>query len=239
LYSSNGASSSYHTAVGAQSLHNTTNAQYNTAVGYNAGATYDLGSNNTLIGANNDVLGAGYFNCIALGEAVTCTASSQARIGNSSTSQIGGFVGWTTFPSDRRFKKDINENLKCLEFIMKLRPVTYHVDVSAISKQLNEGRGHEMNESSLKAIAEKEEILYSGFVAQEVERAAKEVGYDFSGVDKPKHENDLYGIRYAEFVVPLVKAMQEQQQMINDLKKQNEILTKELLELKAIIQSKK
>jgi len=36
----------------------------------------------------------------------------------------------------------------------------------------------------------------------------------------------MYGLRYAEFVVPLVKAVQEQQQMIEELKKQNEELRK-------------
>ena len=49
----------------------------------------------------------------------------------------------------------------------------------------------------------------TGFIAQEVEAAAKKLGFDFSGVDAPKNENDYYGLRYAEFVVPLVKAVQE------------------------------
>jgi hypothetical protein len=30
----------------------------------------------------------------------------------------------------------------------------------------------------------------------------------------PKNDKDMYGLRYAEFVVPLVKAVQEQQKMI-------------------------
>ena len=44
--------------------------------------------------------------------------------------------------------------------------------------------------------------------------------YDFSGVDKPKNEKDYYGLRYAEFVVPLVKAIQEQQKMIEELRQE-------------------
>jgi len=63
--------------------------------------------------------------------------------------------------------------------------------------------------------------LHTGFIAQEVEAAAKKVGFNFDGVDAPKNEHDLYGIRYAEFVVPLVKAVQE-------LTKQNEALTKRI-----------
>ena len=31
----------------------------------------------------------------------------------------------------------------------------------------------------------------------------EEIGFDFSGVDKPKNEEDYYGLRYSEFVVPL------------------------------------
>jgi len=58
-------------------------------------------------------------------------------------------------------------------------------------------------------------------LAQDVEQAAISVGYDFSGVDKPKNKEDFYGLRYAEFVVPLVKAVQEQQEIIEQLK--NEI----------------
>ena len=65
-------------------------------------------------------------------------------------------------------------------------------------------------------------MIRSGFIAQEVEQAAKEIGYDFSGVDAPKNANDFYGIRYAEFVVPLVKAVQELSHENEQLKKKVE-----------------
>jgi hypothetical protein len=69
-------------------------------------------------------------------------------------------------------------------------------------------------------------LFYTGFLAQEVEAAAQSIGYEFSGVDAPKNENDFYGFRYSEFVVPLVKAVQEQQKMIDELKKEIEVLKK-------------
>ncbi len=75
-------------------------------------------------------------------------------------------------------------------------------------------------------IKEKEKVLYTGFVAQDVEAVAKKINYDFSGVDKPQDENGLYGLRYAEFVVPLVKAVQE-------LSKKNDELQKQIDELKS------
>ena len=48
-----------------------------------------------------------------------------------------------------------------------------------------------------------------------------ELGYEFSGVDKPKNELAPYSLRYADFVVPLVKAVQEQQAMIDSLQTEN------------------
>ena len=64
---------------------------------------------------------------------------------------------------------------------------------------------------------------------QDVEKAALELNYDFSGVDKPKDASaQTYALRYGDFVVPLVKAVQEQQAMI-------EKLEKEISELKALI----
>ena len=76
-----------------------------------------------------------------------------------------------------------------------------------------------------------DQIRYSGFIAQEVEAAAQKVGYSFSGVDGPKNEKDNYGLRYAEFVVPLVKAVQEQQDMIRSQQELIEKLTQRIEQL--------
>ena len=63
-----------------------------------------------------------------------------------------------------------------------------------------------------------------------MEQAAQEIGYNFSGVDVPKNEQDRYGLRYAEFTVPLVKAVQEQQLTI-------EYQHEEIRALKAALES--
>jgi hypothetical protein len=225
------------TAIGYSVLSGTTNSYYNTAIGYNAGGTYNLGWNNTLLGANANGSFADQYNIVAIGQGVTCPANSSARIGNSATTSIGGFAGWSNF-SDGRFKEEIKEDVKGIDFIMKLRPITYRLDITSLSKQLNENQGIEWNDQMKKAIAEKEKMLFTGFVAQEVEAAAKETGYDFSGVDKPKNATDFYGLRYAEFVVPLAKAMQEQQQMIKDLLKQNTELQRRITVLEKESQNK-
>jgi hypothetical protein len=77
-----------------------------------------------------------------------------------------------------------------------------------------------------------ENIRFSGFIAQEVEAAAKEIGYNFSGVDAPKNEDDFYGLRYAEFVVPLVKAVQELAEQNENLIVQQESFKNEITDLK-------
>ena len=79
-----------------------------------------------------------------------------------------------------------------------------------------------------RAREEKARIVYTGFVAQEVEQAAKELDYQFSGVDVPKNAEDFYGLRYAEFAVPLVKAVQE-------LNAENTQVKKELSDLKELV----
>ena len=63
-------------------------------------------------------------------------------------------------------------------------------------------------------------LAWSPEARQEVEVVAKELGYSFSGVDAPENGTDLYGLRYAEFVVPLVKAAQEQNELIVRLQKE-------------------
>jgi hypothetical protein len=64
----------------------------------------------------------------------------------------------------------------------------------------------------------------TGFLAQEVEQAAHSLGYQFDGVHAPDAPRDIYGVAYAQFVVPLVRAVQEQQQQIDALRQQNAAL---------------
>lgn len=223
------------TAVGSGALYATSTSSYNTTLGYHAGFSNNLGWNNTLIGAECNVNASGIYNSIALGNGVSITASNQARVGNFSTSSIGGYQDWTHF-SDGRFKKNIKEEVRGLDFIMQLRPVTYQLDVFNLGEKLKEGTDKIQDENMQTAMREKERLIQTGFIAQEVEQAANGLGYDFSGVDKPKSENDFYGLRYAAFVVPLVKAVQEQQHLINEMKRVTDVLQKERESQKSLIE---
>ncbi|NQU35011.1 MAG: tail fiber domain-containing protein, partial [Bacteroidetes bacterium] len=118
--------------------------------------------------------------------------------------------------SDGRIKENVKEDVGGLDFILKLRPVTYNINLDKENQLLGI-----TDESNLSNKYDIEKIKQSGFIAQEVEEVAKETNYDFSGIQKPKHEKDLYGLSYAEFVVPLVKGMQEQQEQMNKLVLEN------------------
>jgi hypothetical protein len=80
--------------------------------------------------------------------------------------------------------------------------------------------------------AEQEKIVHTGFIAQEVEKIAQDLGFDFDGVHHPDNENDPYSLAYAGFVVPLVKAVQEQQEIIESQNATIETLTNQNKEIK-------
>jgi len=205
-----GSSNSY---FGAEAGSSNTTGAANTFVGLFAGHSNTTGGSNTAVGALANAFATAFDNYTALGFVAQCTASDQVRIGNSAVTSIGGFADWTNV-SDSRFKKNVQEDVKGLEFINALRPVSYNLDLHSVENFFAEHYGERPTET-LQSQYDKESIRYSGFVAQEVEAAAKAVGYDFSGVDAPKNADDFYGLRYAQFVVPLVKAVQEQQEIIN------------------------
>lgn len=220
---------SFNTAFGDSALYYALYSR-NTALGASSGTDSDNSNNCSYIGfdADNDFYWNTYTNSTAIGNGARITAANQIRVGNTTVLTIGGNTSWTVW-SDGRYKTDVQENVPGLAFINKLRPVTYHLDVHGLAHKLNEDaidtRGDQsLNKPSASTIAsrnQRAEIVETGFIAQEVEAVAKEVGYAFSGVDAPKNETDLYGLRYAQFVVPLVKAVQEQQALIEALQKEN------------------
>jgi uncharacterized membrane protein YcgQ (UPF0703/DUF1980 family) len=114
---------------------------------------------------------------------------------------------------------------------MKLRPVTYNRSLGEETKVT----GNEIRDYPSKYDVEK--IRYTGFVAQDVEKAAQETGFDFSGITKPKTSRDLYSLSYESFVVPLVKAVQEQEVVIKQQQLQNLTLQTEVNLLKQKMES--
>lgn len=152
-------------------------------------------------------------NTTAIGHATIITASNQVRIGSTSVTSIGGQVSWSTL-SDGRFKNAVKEDVSGLDFINKLRPVSYTVDTQKLNKFLGKEQREESTNNESQKINQTLPSRQTGFIAQEIEEAVEEMSYTFSGVEAPQNESDHYSIRYAEFVVPLVKAVQELSAMV-------------------------
>ena len=128
---------------------------------------------------------------------------------------IGGYTGWSNI-SDGRVKKNIKPNVPGLAFINKLKPITYNLDLDAADKIIQrpaikdkDGKTIQPTAGTNQLTQHKATDCLHRFYSTGCRRISKKVSYDFSGVDAAKNDKDLYGLRYAEFVVPLVKAVQE------------------------------
>ncbi len=208
----------YNTAVGMFAMERNRTGIRNTAVGHDALQFNVLGDNNTAVGtyAGPSSLDTNLTNTTALGYQARTTASNQVRIGNALVTSIGGYAPWTNL-SDARFKNEKEDGrVPGLDFVLRLRPVVYQVDIA----RLNDFLGIPDSLRDPEAEQLHSTFTHTGFMAQEVLRLLDSLGYkDFDVVDYvPGDDNTPYGLRYALFVVPLVKAIQEQQQQITELK---------------------
>lgn len=218
-------SGSNNTYLGYQAAQLQTSGSTNTFIGFLAGGNFLGGNNNTMIGGGADALAvnANYSNSAAIGSGALVDRSNMVRLGNTTVTRFEAAVS-LTITSDGRVKKNVEENIPGLAFIGKLRPVSYNYDMQKMDELMGV---RSPNKAVAAGYAEKEQIRYSGFIAQEVYDVAQQLGYDFSGVSAPVNGKGLYGLAYAEMVVPLVKAVQElkaiaekQQQEIEKLKAQ-------------------
>jgi len=228
------------TAVGNNALNPNLTGNYNTAIGYTALYGNTAGSSNTAVGYNAGANNANSLtNTTCIGSGATATSSNQVVIGNYTVTSVGGAVAWSTV-SDGRAKKNIRTDVPGLDFINLLQPVTYNLDLDAMDNllgidkakkdKLEEGMPQDLKDKNEKAKKDKEAQVQTGFVAQDVEKTAKSISYNFSGVNVD--EKGIYSLSYAEFVVPLVKAVQE-------LSEQNKQLQQQIDELKSLLKEKK
>jgi hypothetical protein len=184
------------TAIGGASMKITTTGSENTAVGANTLLNNTTGSQNTVVGSNAGISSNSISNATAIGHGATVNMNNKVRIGNSAVSVIEGQVDWS-FPSDRRIKENIKDVDLGLQFVNSLRPVSYQ------------------------RIDGDDRINY-GFIAQEVEELLD--GRNTSIVMTDTSADKMKTMSYTQMIAPMVKAIQEQQKQIEDLKKEIELL---------------
>jgi hypothetical protein len=210
---------SENTAVGQGALSSTT-ASNNTAVGKSAGDSLTTGSQNTIIGAGADAYAVDTVRTITIGyntigvQAGDGGVSDIATIGTSNGSdrifnEFDTNATWTRV-SDERYKEEIQDNNDCgLDFINDLRPVTFKWKPK--SEIPNTFPDYDETATTRK----KDKKMY-GLIAQEVKASLDKFNItEFGGWETI--DGEIQAIGQSMFVYPLIKAIQEQQALIESL----------------------
>ena len=209
------------TAIGTQAMYDGKNASYSTFIGSYAGQVVEGDWNVGIGAASSQSLTTGKSN-VGIGSysnRAVITGSSNVSIGYSAgpggdysnTVSLGhnvhakgsnqiqiGDDSHTVYTaaaiqtnSDRNLKENINNTRLGLEFIKSLRPVDYNYNDSDIQRH--------------------------GFIAQEVAE-----NKDFGGVsvNAKGTDEETYTMAYTELIAPMVKAIQDQQVMIEELQEE-------------------
>ena len=199
------------------------------------GSAVDQGANNNLLldvdngAASGTQIGIGSIEVLTDGVAET-TINNAFSPSVTSTHNLGSpsllwnavyAANGTIQTSDGRYKKEVRDLNYGLEEVMKLRPVSYKWEEQRIG---NTAIPAELQERKL------------GLIAQEVQQVVPEVvethSWLPSGEKDPeafvRKENEKLGMSYDELIPVMVKAMQEQQKIIEEQGKRISELEKKL-----------
>jgi hypothetical protein len=220
----------------------------NVALGYDALRYLSSTSNSTAIGTQalkfttSGASNTNYANCVGLGYDTRVSASNQIQLGDSSTNVY--LFGSVNDRSDMRDKADIIDNPLGLDFILALQPKqfkwNYRDDYYVEMPVLNENGDPTYDEHG-DPITElvfdqanydlqtlKRNRSHNGFIAQDIKALIdNEIIDDFAGLQCHNMQPDgcdIKTIAYTEIISPMVKAIQEQQEIINSLKARIEAL---------------
>jgi hypothetical protein len=228
----------YNVAIGSSALTANTTASNNTAVGYQALYTLTTGNGvNTAVGylagystqggaENNNYFGNSAGSTVTTGNGNVClghyagtntltvfhitTQSDRVVVGNSLTTNAYVQVAWTV-TSDARDKADVVSSTYGLDFVNKLKPVTFKWDKR--SSYALDNTAHDGSKKQTKT--------QLGFLAQDVIALEKEFGAaakDLLIADDEQDEN--LKITETKMIPVLVKAIQELKAEVDSLKAQ-------------------
>ncbi len=200
----------FNTAHGHYALQNNQTGWSNTAIGKEALAFKIDGSNNT-----------NFSNCAGIGNGARVSGSNQVQLGDSSTTVYA--YGAVQNRSDARDKTEIRDTILGLEFINALRPVDFKWDIRDDYFEVEEYGDEEAKKSQLNALikdgSRKRNRFHHGLIAQEVEQVLVQMGTDFGGLQDHSINggNDVKSIGYTELIAPLIKAVQELSERIEQI----------------------
>jgi trimeric autotransporter adhesin len=221
----------YNCSIGVNSAKNLlSTTQYNTGIGYNALVLKIDATNNT-----------SFNNCSGLGANTRVSGDSQVQLGDSTTTTYA--YGAIQDRSDMRDKTDIIDNPLGLDFILALQPKQfvwnyrddYYVEMPVLNENgeptfdENNNPITEMvfNEAGYNAGTLKRSRKHNGFIAQDVQTLIENgTIQDFAGLQSHNINGgcDIMSLGYTEFISPLVKAIQELNQKIEQLENRISVL---------------
>ena len=195
--------------IGYQALANNVGASDNIAIGVNSGAFLST-NNNIAIGTNTGAIATNSFTsstCIGVGSKIT--GSNQVVLGTATeTVIILGSLNVTnniSIVSDVRLKNNINTIQYGLNEILELNPVSYNLKTQTDNVSFQEPSVGPFS-------------LHLGLIAQDVKPIIPEI------ITYMGDEKDLMAISYISLIPILIKAIQEQNDIITGLKTRIDIL---------------
>ena len=174
------------------------------------------GLNLNLTGLINSVLEAN-----SLGYVAPPSTASNISLGISSQRWLDIYsVNSPTHSSDRNLKKEIVDSDLGLDFVNKLRPVRYKF------RENQSDRPHYgLISQEVRDTINDMKIDFAGYIYGDTKKVA--VTNEETGevtVKEEQLETPFYGLRYTEFIGPMLKAIQELSVTVNELKAEIEIL---------------
>jgi len=183
----------------------------NTCVGLNAGDNITTGTYNICVGNAADPSAADGDFQIVIGTAIAGTEDYQFSFGTTNsvvTNEFDTDAAWTR-TSDRRKKRNIQEDKLGLDFINDLKTVTYQWRPSnEYPKEWNEYS----EDSDINT-----DVVMHGMIAQDIKQALDNAECDtFAGWKERKDGSQVMSREM--FVMPLIKAIQELSTQVDELK---------------------
>lgn len=113
--------------------------------------------------------------------------------------------------SDNRYKNSVSTLMYGLDFIEKLNPVSYKLNVS---RRIENEQGEYVDLAG--------ERIHFGLIAQDVKAVIDELNLDFAGfvMENKDDPDSKQMLRYEEFIAPLIKAVQDLSNEVKNLKQQ-------------------
>ncbi len=206
------------TLVGSAAGDSLTTGSGNVCIGYGAGHVFTTGGDNIYIGRN---AGGSEYNAgtnrIVIGPDLNADGNNKAFIGKSGSAVSLNFTSTGTWSqsSDIRKKRNIKDDVLGLNFINNLQTKTFQWKPSnEFPKEWNDYSEENTQDT---------DVVMHGLIAQNVKEALDIEGVDtFSGWEESI--DGMQKVSKEMFVIPLIKAIQEQQTIIDDLKSRIETL---------------